>query len=467
MSDFDAYAPPIPVTSVLAALVREAAGALGAHRGTLFLLDRARGLLVSRVAEAAPELVLPLDEGVAGEVARTGVLAVVGGGDPRIARRFEEQTGFRVEDLLAAPVRAPGGAIVGVLELLNRGHTEVAQEEAHAVRSVCARLGAALDATSLGPQLTREGPRPLVYGLNRVVAFGPAMAEVGRRVARAAPTDATVLVIGETGTGKELIARALHANSARSDRPFVKVDCAALPAALIENELFGHERGAFTGADQAVEGRVAAAEGGTLFFDEVGELPVEVQGKILRLIQDRTYLRVGGTRERKADVRFLAATHVDLEAAVAARTFRADLYYRLRVVPIHVPPLRSRGAEDVDRLVDHLFHGAVRRHGRTELTLSATARRALHAHPWPGNVRELENVLESAVILAEGPVIGPGDLELVAAPAPAPATGAVSQLAATEAEAIGRALLATRGNRSEAARRLGISRSTLLRRLRG
>jgi Nif-specific regulatory protein len=288
---------------------------------------------------------------------------------------------------------------------------------------------------------------------------------VYERTDRAARTDATVLVRGPSGSGKELIARAIHDNSPRRDAPFVKVDCAALPETLIENELFGHERGAFTGADRPADGKVQAAEGGTLFLDEIGELPMAVQGRLLRLVQDRTFHRVGGTRAIPADVRFVCATHRDL---LGSASFRQDLYYRIRVVEIRVPALRERGHGELERLIDHFLFEHARKHRRPGMRLRPEARERLHAWSWPGNVRELEHCIEAAVVLAPGTEIGTEHLDLPGvAPAAQAFSGALGTLAEVEAAYVRHVLEACGGNRSAAARILGIGRNTLARKLGG
>jgi Nif-specific regulatory protein len=273
----------------------------------------------------------------------------------------------------------------------------------------------------------------------------------------------------------------VHFNSPRRDGPFVKVDCAALPEQLIENELFGHEKGAFTGADRTVDGKVAAADGGTLFLDEIGELPLTVQGKLLRLLQEKTFMRVGGNQAQHADLRFVCATHRDLETEVAEGRFRQDLYYRLRVVQIDVPPLRDRGVIDLDRLIDHFHYEFCHRHALPDLQLGRSARSALHAHDWPGNVRELEHCIESAIVLCPAETIEAEHLTL------GPSGGKSSAPAALQASDDGVSLFSTDvrplreverdyieyvvnacdGNRSAASRALGIGRNTLLRKLKG
>jgi PAS domain S-box-containing protein len=243
-----------------------------------------------------------------------------------------------------------------------------------------------------------------IHNFEEIIGQAPALLAVLDRVGKVAPTDATVLISGETGTGKELIARAIHSHSRRAARPLIKVNCATLPAGLIESELFGHEKGAFTGAIARRIGRFELADGGTLFLDEIGELPLETQAKLLRVIQEREIERLGGRAAIPVDVRIVAATNRDLVKAVAERTFREDLYYRLSVFPISLPPLRDR-TEDIPLLVRFLVERFATRTGRHIEGISRETMRRLVAYRWPGNIRELENVLERAVILATAPML--------------------------------------------------------------
>jgi Nif-specific regulatory protein len=290
-------------------------------------------------------------------------------------------------------------------------------------------------------------------------------------VSRAAGAEVTVLLRGETGTGKGLFARAVHANSARAEGPFVTIDCTTLPESLAESELFGHERGAFTGADRRTPGRVELAAGGTLFLDEIGELSAAVQAKLLRLLQERAFERVGGREVLRADVRVVAATHRDLESLVARGLFREDLLYRLRVVEIALPPLRERGADEVLSLAEHFLALFARRHGRTPRALSRAAREVITAHRWPGNVRELEHALERAVVLGEGDEVRVEDLDLRAG-GPAREGDALSLPYGLTLDEVQRRYAAAAvsradGNQSEAARSLGVSRNTLRRKVLG
>jgi DNA-binding NtrC family response regulator len=318
--------------------------------------------------------------------------------------------------------------------------------------------------------------------LGGLVGHGAAMQELFRQILRAAASEASVLITGESGTGKELVARALHDNSSRARGPYLRVHCAAFPEQLLEAELFGHARGAFTGAATAREGRFEAAHGGTLLLDEIGEVPLNVQVKLLRVLQEREIERLGENQPRQVDVRILAATHRDLAAMVRNGEFRADLYYRLRVLPLHVPALRER-REDIPLLVDALLDNLRGRHQGREIQLSAEALDALGAHDWPGNVRELANALEYALVHAEGTTVLPRHLppevreSARGADAPAKANDMASAglaqsyyrppagPAGREREILSSALKECGGNRAEAARRLGMSRTTLWKRL--
>ena len=317
----------------------------------------------------------------------------------------------------------------------------------------------------------------LRFGLPRVLGEDPALKEAMLALQRAAATEATVLLLGESGTGKELMSRALHQLSARAKGPFVAINCAAIPENLLENELFGHEKGAFTGATARKVGKVELAHKGTLFLDEIGDLPLTLQGKILRLVQERQFERVGGLQTLTVDIRVVAATNRDLRTLVEQKLFRDDLYFRLSVLPIEIPPLRRR-RRDILALAEAFLQRFAREMGRRDLRLSEEARRALLDHPWPGHVRELQNSLERAAILCDGGTIEPAHLRLDPALGVVPALADVLDLsgplaevvkrasARAEEEAIALALRETEGDRAAAASRLGISLSTLNRRLR-
>ena len=294
-----------------------------------------------------------------------------------------------------------------------------------------------------------------VPGALPIVGTHPRLRSAIRLLQRVGPTESTVLLTGESGTGKELFARAIHGLSPRRDGPCVALNCAAIPEALIENELFGHEKGAFTGADRRQSGRFEQAQGGTLFLDEIGELPLGVQGKVLRVLEERTFERVGGGRTIRADVRLVAATNRALGTMVEAGEFRSDLFFRLNVFPIELPPLRER-ASDIPLIARHLLEAIARRH-RVEPPprLEEAAAELLAAEPWPGNVRELANVLERAVILTEGPAIRAADVRPLLRP-----------LAATsERDRLKQALTEAGGDKRRAAEILGLSYRALLRKV--
>ncbi|HEY7311253.1 MAG TPA: sigma-54 dependent transcriptional regulator [Gemmataceae bacterium] len=305
--------------------------------------------------------------------------------------------------------------------------------------------------------LSYESPR------YRLVGSSTVMRKVVGLIEKVAGTDATVLVRGASGTGKELVARALHTNSPRKTRPLVTINCAALQENLLESELFGHEKGAFTGAVAAKPGLVEVAEGGTLFIDEIGEMAPGLQAKLLRVLEDGHYRRVGGTQEMRADVRVVAATNRDLAEEIKAGRFREDLYYRLNVVSIHLPPLRER-REDVPELIEHFL--TTRQVGPMRCRMHPDAMRALMAYRWPGNVRELANVLERAQILCENHVITPEDLPetiVAASPLDAGASGEPRHLNEVERRHVQAILQEEKGNKVHAARVLGISRRSLYR----
>jgi DNA-binding NtrC family response regulator len=306
-----------------------------------------------------------------------------------------------------------------------------------------------------------------------VASESPAAREVLTLIARAAKSNATVLVRGESGTGKELAARAVHEQSPRSAGPFVVIHCAALPEALLESELFGYEKGAFTGAACRKPGRIELAEGGTLFLDEIGDVSLQTQVKLLRVLQERTFERLGGTQSVKVDVRFVAATHRDLDAMVREGTFREDLYYRLTVVPIHMPPLRAR-REDIGPLVDRFVKRFGQSNGNPAMAIDAAAVARLKAESWPGNIRQLQNFVERLVVLADGTRIGLADVERelsrnaamhptgAAQPAAQGGSGTLEdRRRQAEREALREALQRVQGNRTMAARILGVSRRTL------
>ena len=306
------------------------------------------------------------------------------------------------------------------------------------------------------------------FGFEGIIGQSAAIRRVIQTCRQIAPTDATILIEGESGTGKELVAKALHSNSPRKAGNFVALNCAALSEGILESELFGHEKGSFTGAVTSRKGRFEHADGGTLFLDEVGDLPVATQIKLLRVIESREIVRVGSNEPRKVDVRLLSATHQHLDDLVQQGKFREDLYFRLKVVRIVLPPLRDR-REDIPLLTDHYVRALAAEHSKPVTGITPEAQRVLGAYGWPGNVRELINTLETMIVLAQRPVLDvpdiPPEIRPVAAPAPGASIQPGIRLDDAERLLIERTLEMTAGNRQEAAKTLGIGERTLYRKI--
>ena len=401
--------------------------------------------------------------------------------DWRSESRFTERSLLLQAGILSTvsvPLLAAGRAI-GVLHVGSREANRYAAEDADLLQDLAQQVALAIENMLAYQEIARLKARleeENVYlreearcgaGLDGIIGESPAIRRVKQAVATVAGTDATVLISGETGTGKELVARAIHEGSPRRGRTLVKVNCAALPASLIESELFGHEKGAFTGALARKLGRFELADKGTIFLDEVGDLPVELQAKLLRVLQEGEFERVGGIQTLKVNARVVAATNQDLGKAIEAGRFRADLYYRLNVFPITLPPLRER-KEDIPVLVRHLVIRNAVRLGRRIDEIPEWETEALVGYGWPGNVRELENVVERAVILTRGRALELGDCLPVAAPA-SPSPSRIQTLAELERNHVLEVLKSTRGRVSGprgAAHLLGIKPTTLEARIR-
>ncbi len=307
------------------------------------------------------------------------------------------------------------------------------------------------------------------YEYDNIIGRSPAMQEIFATIERVAPSRATVLLAGESGVGKNLIARAIHFHSPRRDRPFVKINCAALPENLMESELFGYEKGAFTGANTTKPGKFEEADTGTAFLDEIGDVPASIQVKLLRILQEREFERLGSNKTRHIDVRVIAATNQDLRAALEQGTFREDLYYRLNVVPINIVPLRDR-KQDIPYLAEHFLRKYAEEAGNRVQAITAAAMNKLTSYHWPGNVRELENVIERSVVMCTGEGLDAADIKLDNAPRPRSAGADLTlppgmTLDQYEQELIREALKRADGNKSQAARSLGLTRNALRYRL--
>ncbi len=467
----------IDVNVLLERMVDLTAEAMEADRCTLFLVDRERSELYSRVAHLPEldEIRLVVGQGIAGHVAATGEPVLIGDvqSDRRFFEAIDETTGYSTRSALTVPVigrrEADPGRVVGVLQVLNKQTAPAfAQADLQLALEVAEQVSEALALTHLDD--SRD--RPARY--NKIVGAGEAMQPVYDRIASAAATDATVLVLGESGTGKERVARAIHVNGKRASGPFVKVDCTAIPEGLIEAELFGHEKGAFTGAERMVLGKCELADGGTLFLDEIGDMPLPLQAKLLRFVQERELERVGGREVIKANVRVVAATNRDLAKAVERGQFRRDLFYRIKVVEIAMPPLRERGPDDVRLLARHFLRIYAHKHGRPTRDFEPAVMNALQSYDWPGNVRELEHAIESAVVICQGDRVtmncisiradaaAMAEWEDVVAVESVPSGLSLDEL---EKRYIARTMAECEGNRTRAAGILGIGRNTLLRKL--
>jgi Nif-specific regulatory protein len=425
---------------------------LPAARGAVLLFDRGRdepAFVYSRDRDGTPRAA-PIDSALVAQVRREGSAILAGGVQPDSSPRC----------LLAAPIMSQD-TILGVI-YLEAGTPRAAFDDEHLqlAAAIGGILGAPFENARRLEWLEAENRRlqEAVDIEHDMVGGGPRMREIFQFVGKVAPTDSTILIRGESGTGKELVARAIHRNSPRAGQRFLAINCAALTETLIESELFGHEKGAFTGALVRKQGKLEMADRGTLFLDEVGELPLAFQTKLLRVLQEREFERVGGTQPIRVDVRILAATNRDLESAVAGGAFRKDLYYRLNVVSLVMPPLRDR-REDIPMLARYFAGKHGKRVTRKLAGLSPSALTRLEAYDWPGNVRELENAIERAVVLGTTELIIPEDLPeaVLDAPTPSEPVGGYHQTVREEKKrAILAALGRAGGSYTEAAKLLGV-----------
>jgi formate hydrogenlyase transcriptional activator len=422
--------------------------------------------------------VLPLEGTLAGQVFTWREPLLLNGVE-EAAGRFERESierwvDLKIQSLCCLPLLSRSRPL-GVLMVASRRPLAFKEKDVQVLAHVANQVALALDNAEAFRQMSDltdrleeekeylEEELRTEYNFEEIVGDSPALKRVLKHVETVAPAQATVLILGETGTGKELIARAIHNLSTRKERTFIKLNCAAIPGGLLESELFGHEKGAFTGAIAQKIGRLELAHQGTLFLDEVGDIPLELQPKLLRALQEKEFERLGSTRTIPVDVRLIAATNRDLAQMVKERQFRSDLYYRLRVFPIHVAPLRERTG-DIPVLVHHFVQKHARRMNKRMEVIPQETMRALERWPWPGNVRELENFIERAVILSSGRVLQAPLSELAVAPESAVRSNEPGTLEAAEREHILRVLREARGviaGPNGAAARLGLKRTTL------
>ncbi|MGC8602498.1 MAG: nif-specific transcriptional activator NifA [Desulfomonilaceae bacterium] len=462
------------VGPVLEAIARQ----MGMMRGTITLLNRHSGEIMIETAHGLSEAQKERGryrpgEGITGQVVKTGKPAIV----PHISDEplFLDRTGARKRlkktdvSFICVPIKI-GNEVIGALSADRLFEEGVSFQEDVRLLSIIASMIA--QAVRLRQEAQEERQRLMEentrlqselrerFRPSNIVGNSKAMRAVYDLISQVSPSEATVLVRGESGTGKELVAHAIHYNSPRADRPFIKVNCGALPESVVESELFGHERGAFTGAIATRKGRFELAHSGTIFLDEIGDLSPTTQIKLLRVLQEKEFERVGGSSTQRSDVRIITATNRDLERLIVDGLFRQDLYYRLNVFPIHIPPLRERKT-DIPLLADYFIEKYSRANDKRVLRISTPAIDMLMSYHWPGNVRELENCIERAVLLSSDQVIHSHNLPPTLQTAEASGTIPYGTLDATlsnvERDLIMDALKAARGNKAKAARALGLT----------
>ncbi len=468
----------LDLTELLNNMARAAARVLHADRASIFLWDRASHELVGHPAlgvEGQP-LRIPDDQGIAGQVLKHGApLRWDASDDPQaINTRVGKQLGYLTRSLLAVQLVDKRGRAMGVFEVLNHRDGQFSTEDESFLLELAQHAAAALENTQRIDELVRTRDR-LVQSASasmQLVGNSPQVEALRQTIQRVAPTDLAVLILGENGTGKEVVSRSLHLQSRRNAQPFIAVNCAAIAETLLESELFGHEKGAFTDAIASRPGKFELASGGTLLLDEIGEMSLGGQAKLLRVLEEKIVVRVGGATPIRADVRVIAATNQNLAELVQQKRFRQDLYFRLNVVTLSLPPLRERG-DDIVMLAEHFLLQFSQQIGRRNLTLSRGAKEKLRTHHWPGNVRELRNMMERVAYLANSSEIEESDLAFVLAPTQTsdakamPGTMSLSDAtAAFQAEYIRRHVEAADGNIAHAADRLGLHRSNLYRKMR-
>ncbi len=462
---------------LLMQMAEAATSLLGADRASIFLWDKPTKSLVGRPALGVEggELRISDDVGVVGEVVQTG--------EPRrvdlshdsdaIDRKVDKQLGYQTNSLVCVPLRGADGEMLGAFEVINKLEGRFTLDDQQALTELAAHAATALANTQELENLASRHQVIVDQAADEVTMIGesPAIEALRSTIARIADTDLAVLILGENGTGKEIAARMIHYQSRRRAEPLVAVNCAAIPDTLLESELFGHEKGAFTDAHDTRAGKFESAASGTLFLDEIGDMSLGGQSKLLRVLEDKIVVRVGGSTPIHTDTRVIAATNQGLAKMVEEKSFRQDLYFRLNVVTLELPPLRDRG-NDIVLLAEHFLGDFVRTAGRKRPKFSAAARKALLAHSWPGNIRELRNMMERLAYLTSGDRIEEEDVKLNMLTGSSGGSQVPDNLALTDAttrfqqDYIRRAIDRSQGNMSAAAERLGLHRSNLYRKMR-
>jgi transcriptional regulator with GAF, ATPase, and Fis domain len=463
--------------TLLDQMARAATRLLNADRASIFLWDRSRHLLVGRPALGVEggELRIPDDTGLVGQCVQSGEAKRVDltHGQEQINRQVDKQTGYRTRTLLCVPLRGSRGELFGVFEMINKLEGNFTDEDESALVELASHAAIALENTQERMELLqsrRQLTEEAAQGI-QLIGQSPAIEALRSTLRRVADTELAILILGENGTGKEVVSQSIHYLSPRRDQPFIAVNCAALSETLLESELFGHEKGAFTDAHESRAGKFELASGGTLFLDEIGDLSPGGQAKLLRVLEEKVVVRVGGSKSIHTDARVIAATNQDLMEMVRERKFRQDLYFRLNVVVLELPPLRER-SEDILLLAEHFLTDFCKKARRPALKFTAAARHRMESHSWPDNVRELRNLMERLAYLSSGDKVDAEDLAFILAPNSAAHGGIALDLPLADAtnkfqsDYIEQTIDRAGGNMSEAAKRLGLHRSNLYRKMR-
>jgi Nif-specific regulatory protein len=451
---------------------------LGAERATIFLLDSRGSMLLGKPALGVEsgELKIPATAGVVGAVVQSGqpqrVDSDIAAEQQQIHRSVDDQLNFRTRSLLCVPLINSRGHTMGAFELINKIRGNFTDDDQSALIELAAHAAVAVEKTQQVEQLASTNKVVADQAAGKVQLIGTCgqLVQLKKTIARVANTDLAILITGENGTGKEVVAQMVHYMSNRRDQVLVAVNCAAITESLLESELFGHEKGAFTDAVQARAGKFELADKGTLFLDEIGDMSLGGQSKLLRVLEEKTVVRVGGSTPITTSARIIAATNQDLAKLVQEKRFREDLFFRLNVVTIVMPPLRDRG-DDILLLAEHFLTEFCGKARRETLQLSPAARKKLLLHPWPGNVRELRNLMERLAYLSAGQIVDPDDLAFVNSPrsgdSPIPLDRSLNQATRQfQCDYIRRHIERSGGNMTDTAARLGLHRSNLYRKMR-
>lgn len=463
--------------ALLDLIASEAARLLECDRTSIFIWDKDQKEMVGCPSLGVTDNMLRIPDtvGIVGESLQDGKVIRVDDAylDPRFNKKVDVETGYKTRNLLCVPIVDADGQRIGVFEGINKLQGAFTPEDEESLRDIGLQVATALQNTQERERLTRRNKQlteEVTRGV-RIIGESQAITAMRLTIDRLATTDLPVLVLGESGTGKEVVAQSLHYLGPRRDQPFVAVNCAAIAETLLESELFGHEKGAFTDAREARQGKFELAEGGTLFLDEIGDMSPGGQAKLLRVLEQKVVTRVGGAQNIRTNVRIVAATNANLAQKVRERKFREDLYYRLSVVAIELPPLRDR-PEDILPLAEFFLDRFARQAGRARLGLTPDAKRRLQGHGWPGNVRELRNLMERVAFLCTRDRVDADDLAFILSPDKDPLDDGSTDMGLSDATArfqreyIRRMIKRARGNMSQAAELLGLHRSNLYRKMR-